>query len=189
MRHIITPVAYLTSMKKTINGVLVVEGHNDVSYISSLYEGIFVVTNGYQIPNEEIDFLNHLPENTNIYILTDSDEAGKQIRNKLDDLVKNKTHIVLDITKCNKNGKHGVAECEKDELIKVLDQYTGEASLNNNLTTSDLLSLGIDNKMKREYLCQMLHLGVCNNKTLLKRINYLKIKETRIREVMEKYGN
>ena len=189
MRHLIMPVAYLISMKKTINGVLVVEGTNDASYISSLYDGLIVVTNGYEIPNEEIDFLNHLPENTNIYILTDSDEAGKQIRERLNNKVKNSKNITVDISKCNKNGKHGVAECDKEELIKVLDAYICDKCAFGNLTTNDLLELGVDNKEKRFYLSKELHIGKCNNKTLLKRLNYLNIKETRIREVMESYGN
>ena len=189
MRHLTMPVAYLISMKKTINGVLVVEGSNDASYISSLYDGLFVITNGYEIPKEEIDFLNHLPKETNVYILTDSDDAGKQIRERLNKVLNNSKNITVDISKCNKNSKHGVAECDKDELIKVLDEYACDKHTYGNITTNDLLELGIDNKEKRAFLSKELHLGKCNNKTLLKRINYLNIKETRIREVMESYGN
>ena len=43
--------------KKYIPGVIVVEGSHDASKISNLYESVFVVTNGYEIPKEEINFL------------------------------------------------------------------------------------------------------------------------------------
>ena len=189
MRHIITLVAYLRSMKKTINGVLVVEGNNDISYISSLYDGLFVKTNGYEIPKEEIDFLNNLPESVNIYVLTDSDEAGKVIRERLNKELKSCKDVVVDINKCDKHGKHGVAECDKEELIKTLNQISSLKTIENGMSLSDLINLGVDAKEKRDWLTKELHLGICNNKTLLKRINYLNIKESRIREIMEKYGN
>ena len=189
MRHIVTLVACLTFMKKTINGVLVVEGSNVASFISSFYESLFVITNGYEIPKEEIDFLNHLPKDIKVYILTDSDDAGKNIREKLNNTLCNPINLVVDIIKCNKKGKHGVAECDKEELLRVLNPYASECDIKEQLTMSDLISLGVIDKNKREYLCKELHLGKCNNKLLLKRLNYLNIKGTRVREVMGQYGN
>ncbi|MCR5505915.1 MAG: DUF4093 domain-containing protein [Bacilli bacterium] len=176
-------------MKKTINGVIIVEGSNDASYISSLYDCLFVITNGYDIPKEERDFLINLPEEEKVYILTDSDEAGKNIREKLNKILQNPINLTVDIAKCNKKGKHGVAECDKEELMKVLDPYTSKECEIGNITLSDLINLGVDTTEKRNYLSNELHLGKCNNKILLKRINYLNIKETRIRALMERYGN
>ena len=67
-------------MKKTINDVLVVEGTGDASYISTFVEALIIATNGYEIPEEELDFLRHLPKGKKAIILTDSDEAGYKIR-------------------------------------------------------------------------------------------------------------
>ena len=190
MLHIKTDVVCLElNMKKTINDVIVVEGTNDASYISSFIEALIVVTNGYEIPNEEIDFLNHLPKDRKILILTDSDSAGEEIRKRINKIIANIENIFVDISKCNKNNKHGVAECDKEELLKVLDSFVTNKLDAGELTTSDLLKLGINSKDKRQYIAKELHLGKCNNKTLLKRINYLKIDMKTIEKIVGKYGN
>ena len=174
-------------MKNNIDAVIVVEGTMDQSYISSFYEALFVVTNGYQIPEEEIDFLNHLPKEKQILIFVDSDEAGKQIRNKLNDKLNRGINIIIDINKCNKNGKHGVAEAEKEALIDLLKPYVKEVEYGN-INTSTLYQLNI-NKNKREYLSKEFHLGKTNNKTFLKRINYLNISEKDLINALNQYGN
>ena len=172
-------------MKQLFNGVLVLEGSNDASYISSFMEVITVITNGYDIPKEEMDFLINLPDDKQIYLLTDSDSAGKQIRDKLHNLLPKVHDLYVDINRCNKNNKHGVAECDKEELLKVLSPYLINQEKKDNIAIVDLYKLGIDNKAKRDFIAKELHLGKCNNKILLKRINYLGIQ---LKE-LEKYGN
>ncbi len=176
-------------MKKIIKDVLVVEGSNDASYISSLVEALIVTTNGYEIPNKEIDFLKHLPNGKKVLILTDSDKAGGEIRKRLNDKLNNLENVYVDINQCNKNNKHGVAECDKNELLKVLKPYMSEGTSQKGLTTNDLVKIGIDTKNKREYIAKELHLGNCNNKTLLKRINYLEISLQKLDEIYKQYGN
>lgn len=176
-------------MKKTFNGVLVVEGSNDASYISSFMDAVIVTTNGYEIPELELDFLTHLPKDKNIYILTDSDEAGNRIRERLNQLIPTATNIFVDIDKCNKRNKHGVAECDKEELLKVLEKHLIEPKNSGLLSLNDIYSIGLDNKNKRDYVSLKLHLGKCNNKTLLKRINYLEITLEEIKTTLKDYGN
>lgn len=190
MRHIKTLCVYLEfPMKKTFNGVLVVEGSNDASYISSFVDAIIVTTNGYEIPKSELDFLTHLPGDKNIYILTDSDEAGNTIRKRLNESLPSATNLYVDFNKCNKNNKHGVAECEKEELLKVLENHLIEQENNGNLSLNDLYSTGLDDKKKRDYIAKKLHLGKCNNKILLKRINYLGITTKELEVALKDYGN
>ena len=177
------------NMKKIINDAIVVEGLGDASYISSFIEAMIVVTNGYEIPKEEIDFLNHLPTDKRILILTDSDVAGNEIRKRLNKEIKNTTNIYVDLSKCNKNNKHGVAECDREELIKVLSPYVVGKNDIGELTTNDLVKAGVDSKDKRDFVARMLHLGKCNNKTLIKRINYLKIHKNDIEKILKQYGN
>ena len=176
-------------MKKTFNGVLVVEGNNDASYISSFVDAIIVTTNGYEMPKEELDFLTNLPNEIQIYILTDSDDAGNQIRKRLNTLLPTAHNLTVDIAKCNKNNKHGVAECEKEELLKTLDKYLIEEENNEKISLKDLYFVGLDDKKKRDYIAKELHLGKCNNKTLLKRINYLGITLGEIQNNLKRYGD
>ena len=176
-------------MKKVFNGVLILEGSNDASYVSSLVDVITVITNGYEIPKEELDFLINLPKEKQIYILTDSDKAGKQIRNRLNTLLPGAVDIYVDINKCNKNNKHGVAECEKEELLNTLSKYLVDEQNKGELTTKDLYLIGLDDKNKRDYVAKQMHLGKCNNKVFLKRINYLNIDIKQIQKSLENYGN
>lgn len=178
-------------MKYYCDGIIVVEGKNDASYLSSIIDGLYVITNGNEIPDGEIDFLNHL-KNKTIIVLTDSDEAGKRIRNRLNDVVKNCENVEIDISKCNKHNKHGIAECEKEEIIQSLNKYLMKENKNstNVLSLMDLINCGVITKNDREHLANELHLGNCNNKTLLKRINYKNISIKEIKEVMEaSHGN
>lgn len=176
-------------MKAIINDVLVVEGRCDASRISTYVDALIVTTNGYDIPKEELDFLKHLPKEKRILILTDSDDAGKEIRKRLNNLLSHYENITVDISKCNKRNKHGVAECEKEELLNVLTPYFGEVKNNSQITSSDLIHLGINNKEKREYIAKELHLGICNNKTLLKRIIFLGKDLQKLTDLMKQYGN
>ena len=183
-------VAYLVlMMKKIINDVIVVEGNSDIAYLSSYIKAIYVATRGNQIPQKEIDFLNHLPKDKRILVLTDSDEAGQYIRERLNKLFIKCENIYVDISKCHKNGKHGVAECEIEEILTKLNPYFSTYEIKDNIKPCDLVELGLNNKEKRDYICQKLHLGICNNKTLIKRINYLQIPIKIIKEVMLDYGN
>ena len=171
-------------MKYHISNVIVVEGKDDEAFLSSFIDAIYVKTNGYQIPKEEIDFLNNPRNQKPIIILTDSDEAGKQIRERINKLVNKGLNVEVDIVKCNKKNKHGVAECEREEVINALKEHIDNIILKETITNTDIVSLDIG-KSKREIICDELKLGLCNNKTFVKRLNYLGY----TKEELKKYGN
>lgn len=173
-------------MKININGLLIVEGILDESYLSSFLEVEIVKTSGYQIPIEEIEYLKS--SNKNLIILTDSDQAGETIRNRLNKLLPTAINVRVDITKCNKNNKHGVAEAPKEEILRVLKDYVIDAPLiKGNLTTFDLLELGLtgsNSKSNKELIIKTFKLGLSNSKTLLKRLNYRNITKEQLIEVI-----
>ena len=171
-------------MKYHISNIIVVEGKDDEAFLSSFIDAIHVKTNGYQIPKEEIVFLNNKRNQKPIIILTDSDEAGKQIRERLNKTIDKALNIEVDIVKCNKNNKHGVAECEQEEVINALKEHIDNESSKETITNADVVSLNID-KSKRDVLCEELKLGSCNNKTFIKRLNYLGY----TKEELKRYGN
>lgn len=172
-------------MKYYIDNIIVVEGHNDVSHLSSFIDALFVITNGYEIPKEEINFLNNKRNTKPVIVLTDSDEAGKSIRERLINALKRSINVEVDVVKCNRHNKHGIAECEKEEILRVLKEHVSDKSkAHTHIQASDLTSLGID-KEEREQLCKELDLGICNNKTFIKRLNYLGYTI----EELKQYGN
>ena len=89
-------------MKKKVNGIIVVEGSNDVSYLSSYIDATYVSLNGFEMKN--IEFLKEASKNNVIYLLTDSDNSGEIIRSKVKSLIPTCIDVIVDSLKCNKKG-------------------------------------------------------------------------------------
>ena len=167
-------------MKKKIDGIVVVEGKTDVAFLSNYIETEFVITNGSEISKDTIDYLKNKSSHTKIYVLTDPDSPGKRIRDVLDNNIKGLIHCFIKKENSIKNGKVGVAEGNINEILEALNEgITTKETKNGNLTMNDLCELGYTGNSnsfeKRKELSEKLHLGFCNAKTLLKRLNYLGI--------------
>ena len=77
-------------------------------------------------------------------MLLDPDEAGLKIRKQLKNLLPNSVDIEIDITKCNRGIKNGVAECQIDEILSKLHKYVDdEVKSSSDITESDLYNLGL----------------------------------------------
>ena len=167
-------------MKKIINGIIVVEGKTDVAFLSQFIDAEFVITNGSEIPNETIDYLKKSSEKHDIFVLTDPDSPGKRIRDVLDLNIKNLKHCFVSKECSIKKNKVGVAESTKEEVLKALEHYV-EIKKDNvgEIKHSDLLKLGLEGNENseniRKRVCEIYHLGFCNAKTFLKRVNYSKL--------------
>ena len=177
-----------------LNGLLIVEGKDDESLIKSILECRVFKTNGFDIKNEDILFLNKASEQYKIIVLTDPDEAGEKIRKTINSKVKNTYNVYVDRNRCDKNNKHGVAESTKSHILEVLkDHITLESPKIGNITSYQLSKLGLNGnsnaKEKREYICKYFSLGICNLKTMKERINLLNISIDEISKVINEYGN
>lgn len=161
-------------MKKKINGIIVVEGKSDVELLSSYIDAEFVITNGSAISDETITYLKN--SNRDIYVLTDPDFPGKKIRDELSSNIANLKHVFIKKENSIKHGKVGVAEGDINEILEAIENAYEEKEIRlGNLTMSDLNEMGLtgseDSRAKRDLICDKLHLGFCNAKTLLKRLN------------------
>ena len=176
-------------MKKIIDGILLVEGIHDEAYLSSFLDVEIVTTNGFDIPIEEIEYVRVASLKKKVIIFTDPDNAGQGIRKRLNNIFPNAENAFVDINKCNKHGKHGVAECEKEEILSVLSKYITETPNEiGKITYSDLYKLGLighESNSKKEKIIKHFHLGKCTSKKLLKRLNLLNISLEEIKEVID----
>ena len=89
------------------------------------------------------------------------------------------------IEKCNKHGKHGIAECTKEEILRLFDNELSDFNIFcETISRSEFANFGfMDSKSKRDEISKILHLGNCNSKTLFKRMNYNKITAQDIKEL------
>ena len=101
----------------------------------------------------------------------------------------------MDIHKCTRGVKSGIAECEQEEIIDKLKPYIAQTKFvsSSDVKEIDLYNLGItggsNSKKIREFICLKLRLGLCNSKTILKRIHCLNITFKTLEETVIKYGN
>ena len=174
------------SMNKiNIDGVLIVEGKDDVSYLSSFINALFFTTNGYDINTKKIAFLKEAAKVNKLIVFTDPDEAGEKIRKVIKD---NITGVFE--AKCQKiirknKKKSGVAEIEKEEVLNALNGFvTSEARPLINYNLSTLISLSKDPSNAREMIVNKYRLINGNNKFLENQLNILKIGKAEIEELL-----
>lgn len=161
-------------MKYNINALIVIEGNNDESYLSSFISSFYFVLNGLDISIDKINYLNEVSKIRDIILLLDPDDAGKNIRNKLHQYLNNYIDVDVNILKCNKNNKHGIKECEKEEIINKLKPYFVNELIKGNIEYSDIYKLD-ENKI--ESIRNKYHIMKVNKKKLIKYLNILNVKK------------
>ena len=170
-------------MKIFLDGILVVEGKEDASYLSNYIESEIVTLGGYSLSKHIIDYL----KNKRVILLTDPDDAGLAIRTKLNSLLPNVINIEIDINKCNRGNKNGVAECEINEILTKLKQHSiTKTEIASDIQLSDLYDLGLlSNKELRDKVSAKLNLGKCNGKTFYKRLQSNNVKLEQLYEIIK----
>ncbi len=176
-------------MKKTLDGILVVEGKSDVSFLSNYIDTEFVTTNGSEISKDTIEYLKEASKTKKIYVLTDPDSPGKRIRDVLDAEIPNLKHCFISKENSIKHNKVGVAEGDINEILESLSfALTSKKEYQQNISMNDLVELGLCGGVNalenRELVSKKLHIGFCNSKTFLKRLNYLGINKEELKKLI-----
>ena len=157
-----------------IKGVLVVEGNKDKQVLSNIIDTEIVTLNGLEVSPGNIDYLHELSKLYPIIVLTDSDKAGENIRKKVNSFIPGCVNLYIDSKYCNKHNKHGIAEADKLAIIDTLMPYLGELGHTGSVSLSDFSHIKLNKEIRRT-ICEAFHLGECNNKEMIKRLNYLNI--------------
>lgn len=141
-----------------IKEAVIVEGKYDKIKLSSVVDGVIIVTNGFGIfkDREKLELIRFYAEKTGIVILTDSDNAGRKIRGYLKGAVKCgniKNVYIPDIfgkekrkTRPSAEGKLGVEGIDADTLVKAFAKAgirSEERSEPKDITKLTLFELGL----------------------------------------------
>lgn len=167
----------------------VVEGKDDISKLSSLGLTYIISTSGYCLSSKVISFLKEANKVRKIVIVTDSDNPGKKIREKLHSFLKNYADVNLDKNKSVAHHKLGVAESDINHLKEKIDSYIREDELikEEELSILDLFELNLEgpnSRTNKEKILNSLPLYKSNTKELLKQLNILKISKTQLEEII-----
>lgn len=173
-----------------IKEVIVVEGKTDYTLLKSFLDVDIIITNGSEVSKDTLDLIKHTNETRGVIILTDPDYPGMQIRNKINSYTKGCKNAFVEKSKAIKGKKVGIAETRKEDILSALENVvTFTDVLVGDVSYSDLYELGFigkeESKEKREYISNYFHLGWCNAKNFLKRINMFNISIDEIKEVMK----
>jgi ribonuclease M5 len=168
-------------MKLKMNALIVVEGVKDVQKLTPLIEADFVTTNGSALSSEVIEFIRQAKtKGREVIVFTDPDFPGEKIRQSLEQAIPGLTHAFVEKKFAISHGKVGVAEATEVAILLALSQkLTPHPDIRGSLTMQDLAKLGFVGDQHaailREKTNQHFHLGPCNVKTMLKRLNVLGI--------------
>lgn len=167
-----------------LDKAIIVEGKYDKIKLSSIFDAMIIVTNGFGIykNKETSDLIKFYAENGGIIILTDSDTAGFQIRNHIKGLVPNNkiTNVYIpEISgkekRKDKPSKAGTLGVEGIDKYIIIDAFKKAGVISENefesyvkkdekdyITKMDFYDLGFigkkDSKEKRQKLLKHMNL-------------------------------
>lgn len=167
----------------TIKELIVVEGKHDADRLHALYDCDVVCTDGLAMNEGTMELIRQASVSRGIIIMTDADRPGRIIQDKLLETVPEAK--IATVEKKDSIGARNVGiEYAGDEAIrKALDNLITFGEDKQSLSWDEYTETGImGNRELRVKICSHFHVGLCNNKTLFKRLNMLGVK---YKEVME----
>jgi ribonuclease M5 len=177
-------------MKLQLNALIVVEGVKDVQKLTPLIDADFVTTNGSALSSDVIEFIRQAKnKGREVVVFTDPDFPGEKIRQTLEQAIPGLTHAFVEKKFAISHGKVGVAEATPAAILKALsDKRTPNPKKIGSLMMQDLANLGFVGDhhagVLREKINQHFHLGPCNVKTMLKRLNVLGIEYDELKTIV-----
>ncbi|MGL4382922.1 MAG: ribonuclease M5 [Bacilli bacterium] len=160
-----------------IKEVIVVEGYHDAMRLKQFFNVETIVTNGSALSSDTIALLKQVSLNKEIIIFCDPDYPGEQIRKKIISFIPNAKHAYISKEKAIDYQKHkvGVEHASYEDLKEALENVV-TFKKQSSLTWEEYLCFDLAySKSLRATLCLKLKIGICNSKTLFKRLNMLGI--------------
>lgn len=174
-------------MKYNFEGVIVVEGKEDVSYLSSFLNGLFFTTNGLDISDEKIQFLKNVNKVNKLIIMTDNDASGEVIRNRIVNQISGCFVVKISGNSRKNYIKKGVAEANRDEILNLLQDHIVEHDIViEQYELNKYISLSKCGNIFKNKLIEKYRLINGNIKFLENQLNMLKISKSEIQLLMEK---
>ena len=171
-----------------IKEVIVVEGKSDKQFLETFLDADILTCNGSAIDGFSKEFLIEVAKTRGIIILTDPDYPGEKIRKELSALLPVCKHAFVRKENSIKHHKVGVAESTKEEVLLALKNVVTFDKYNyGHLNETDLFLLhisGTNSKVNKEKILNHYHLGYCNSKTLLKRLNFLNVSKEELEKII-----
>lgn len=175
-----------------INEVVVVEGYHDLAKLKEIYPTMdIVITNGSEISKETLQELKKLNETRGLILFLDPDYQGERIRRIINEYVGETKHAFMKKSDCinRKKTKVGIEHADSEKIKQALDKVYVQNNKVFNLDIKDLyhynLIGGEGAKERRKKVTETLGIGLCNGKTLLKKLNMFNISKEELENILK----
>lgn len=163
-----------------IKEVIVVEGKNDTLRLQSFFDVQTIETHGLGLSKQTLDYIKEVNEKRGVILFLDPDAPGEKIRKRINDYIPDLKNAFVFKEDARTSKKVGIEHASKEVLEEALNNLITYKDKNNSLTMNDLYKLGLmgqsDSEAKRLLIAKKFHIGKCNAKTMLKRLNLLDVK-------------
>ena len=165
--------------------IIVCEGKNDKNKLERIFkDSLIITTNGSEISKDTINTIKELSNNNKIVLCLDPDGPGERIRRIIMECVPTCLNVYANKKQAisHNHKKVGIEHMKDEDIIEMFENIY-VPTYKGNLRFGDLYNLGLmESKILREKLCNNLHIGYCNGKQLLKRLNMLEIDIEKVKE-------
>ena len=172
-----------------IKEVIVVEGINDTKRLKSFFDCDTIETHGLGLKKETIELIKEINNKRGVILFLDPDTPGEKIRNRLNSEIPNLKNAFVLKENAKTKKKVGIEHADKQTLKEALDNLITYSDNRDSLSMQEFYELGLsgnsDSVSKRDKLSKHYHLGKCNAKTLLKRLNMLSLTYNDLCKVLE----
>ncbi len=172
-----------------ISQVIVVEGKNDIAAVKRAIDADVVSTSGFGITKEKLEFLKMIEKKRGLIILMDPDSPGEKIRAIISEQVPNAKHAFITKKDALVKGDVGIENASVKAILASLENLVSPSSTKALIDIEDLIQYDLifseNSSQLREKLGTVLNIGMCNGKTLLKRLNMLKLNKLELKTLME----
>ena len=171
--------------KIKIQEVIVVEGKDDTANLRRFYEVDTYETRGSAINEDDLERIDKLNDLRGVIVFTDPDYNGERIRKIIMEAVPTAKHAFLNRGEATPKSK------TKGRSLGVEHASFEDDDNQFDISKSNLMKLGLlmgaDSRKRREYLGEVLRIGYCNGKQLLKRLELFGITLEELEEAMSNY--
>ena len=172
-----------------IKEVIVVEGVNDTKRLKSFFDCETIETHGLGLKKETVELIKQINNTRGVILFLDPDTPGEKIRNRLNSEIPNLKNAFVLKENAKTKKKVGIEHADKQTLLEALNNLVTYTDNVDSLSLQEFNELGLsgqlDSVIKRDKLSKHYHLGKCNAKTMLKRLNMLHLTYVQINEVLK----
>lgn len=170
-----------------IREVIVVEGKNDTKNLQRYFDVETIETHGLGLSKETLEYIDEVNQRRGVILFLDPDSAGEKIRKRINDYIPSLKNAFVLKEDARTKKKVGVEHASFKVLKEALDNVVSYDEFHHTISVEDMYELHLmgsdDSSYRRDVVSREFHIGKCNGKTMLKRLNMLGISREELDDI------